>query len=282
MNQILWKKKSNHSTKIKFSSGVPYISYTALENIPWICHGFSTRIGGVSEGYLSSMNLGHGRGDLEDNVIKNHEIIANAIGFDPKNLVSSKQTHTTNIKVVSKEDIGKGIYRDRDYDNIDGMITNEREVVLATYFADCVPLYIVDTKNKAIGLSHSGWRGTASRIGKVTIEQMSEKYGTNPEDVIACIGPSICKDCYEISEDVALEFMKEFPDNIDDILLNKGNGKYMLDLWTCNQIVFRECGVLEENIHLPDICTCCNPEVMFSHRATNGKRGNLAAFLEIK
>lgn len=282
MRQIVLNKKNNNSTRIRFNNGVPYISYRALENIPWICHGFSTRKGGVSQEHLSSMNLGHGRGDLEENVIKNHEIIAKAIGFNPKNIVASKQTHTTNIKVVSKEDVGKGIYKDRDYDNIDGMITNHKEVVLATYFADCVPLYIVDTKNKAIGLAHSGWRGTVGKIGKVTIGQMNKEYGTNPSDVIACIGPSICKDCYEISEDVAEEFMHAFPNHIDEILTNKGNGKYMLDLWKCNYIVFKECGVLEENIHVPDVCTCCNFDVMFSHRATNGKRGNLAAFLEIK
>lgn len=282
MNHILLNKKNINSTKIKFYQGVPYISYKALENIPWLCHGFSTRMGGVSKEHLSSMNLGHERDDLEENVIKNHEIIATAIGFDPKNIVASKQTHTTNIKVVSKDDIGKGIYRDRDYDNIDGMITNEQEVVLATYFADCVPLYIVDTKNKAIGLSHSGWRGTVGRMGKVTIDKMKQEYGTRPEDVIACIGPSICQNCYEVSEDVAMEFIKEFPKHVDEILINKENGKYMLDLWACNYIILKECGVLEENIHLPDICTCCNPDIMFSHRATNGKRGNLAAFLEIK
>lgn len=282
MNQIKLEKKNNNSTTIKYSNNVPYISYKSLENIPWICHGFSTRIGGVSKEHLSSMNLGHGRDDLEENVVKNHEIIAKAIGFNPKNIVASKQTHTTNIKVVSKDDIGKGIYRDRDYDDIDGLITNEKEVVLATYFADCVPLYMVDTKNKAIGLSHSGWRGTVGRIGKVTLQRMMGEYGTNPKDVIACIGPSICQSCYEVSEDVANEFMKEFPDNIDDILIDKGNGKFLLDLWQCNYIIFKECGVLEENIHLPDVCTCCNPKILFSHRATNGKRGNLAAFLEIK
>lgn len=282
MRQIVLNKKNNNSTRIRFNHGVPYISYRALENIPWLCHGFSTRMGGVSKEHLSSMNLGWERDDLKENVIKNHEIIADAIGFNPRDIVTSKQTHTTNIKVVSKEDVGKGIYKDRDYDNIDGMITNHKEVVLATYFADCVPLYIVDTKNKAIGLAHSGWRGTVGRIGRAAIEQMSREYGTKPSDVIACIGPSICQDCYEISEDVATEFIREFPDNTDKILINKGNGKFMLDLWKCNEIVFRECGVLEENIHVPDVCTCCNSHVMFSHRATNGKRGNLAAFLEIK
>lgn len=280
-NIVILNKENRNSTRINFKDNVPYISYRALADIKWLKNGFSTRLGGVSEGVLSTMNLGFGRNDLPENVVKNHEIIANAIGFNPENIVASKQTHTTNVKIVSKKDCGKGIYRERDYDDVDGMITNEKGIVLATYFADCVPLYMVDTKNKAIGLSHSGWRGTVGKIGKVTLDLMKETYGTNPKDVIACIGPSICRDCYEVSEDVATEFEAAFKGKEKDILINKGNGKYQLDLWECNYIIFKECGVYEENIHMPDICTCHNMEMMFSHRATQGRRGNLAAFLSI-
>ena len=280
-NIVILNKGNRNSTRINFKDNVPYISYRALADIKWLKNGFSTRLGGVSEGVLSTMNLGFGRNDLPENVVKNHEIIANAIGFNPENIVASKQTHTTNVKIVSKKDCGKGIYRERDYDDVDGMITNEKGIVLATYFADCVPLYMVDTKNKAIGLSHSGWRGTVGKIGKVTLDLMKETYGTNPKDVIACIGPSICRDCYEVSEDVATEFEAAFKGREKDILTNKGNGKYQLDLWECNYIIFKECGVYEENIHMPDICTCHNMEMMFSHRATQGRRGNLAAFLSI-
>ena len=280
-NIVILNKENRNSTRINFKDNVPYISYRALADIKWLKNGFSTRLGGVSEGVLSTMNLGFGRNDLPENVVKNHEIIANAIGFNPENIVASKQTHTTNVKIVSKKDCGKGIYRERDYDDVDGMITNEKGIVLATYFADCVPLYMVDTKNKAIGLSHSGWRGTVGKIGKVTLDLMKETYGTNPKDVIACIGPSICRDCYEVSEDVATEFDAAFKCRKKDILINKGNGKYQLDLWECNYIIFKECGVYEENIHMPDICTCHNMEMMFSHRATQGRRGNLAAFLSI-
>lgn len=280
-NIVILNKENRNSTRINFKDNVPYISYRALADIKWLKNGFSTRLGGVSEGVLSTMNLGFGRSDLPENVVKNHEIIANAIGFNPENIVASKQTHTTNVKIVSKKDCGKGIYRERDYDDVDGMITNEKGIVLATYFADCVPLYMVDTKNKAIGLSHSGWRGTVGKIGKVTLDLMKETYGTNPKDVIACIGPSICRDCYEVSEDVATEFETAFKGREKDILINKGNGKYQLDLWECNYIIFKECGVYEENIHMPDICTCHNMEMMFSHRATQGRRGNLAAFLSI-
>ena len=280
-NIVILNKENRNSTRINFKDNVPYISYRALADIKWLKNGFSTRLGGVSEGVLSTMNLGFGRNDLPENVVKNHEIIANAIGFNPENIVASKQTHTTNVKIVSKKDCGKGIYRERDYDDVDGMITNEKGIVLATYFTDCVPLYMVDTKNKAIGLSHSGWRGTVGKIGKVTLDLMKETYGTNPKDVIACIGPSICRDCYEVSEDVATEFEAAFKGRKKDILINKGNGKYQLDLWECNYIIFKECGVYEENIHMPDICTCHNMEMMFSHRATQGRRGNLAAFLSI-
>ena len=281
MEYIKLNKESGSTTRINFNNGVPYISYRILDDIPWLKNAVSTRLGGVSKDYLASMNLGFNRGDLDENVIRNHEIFANVIGVNPKNIVTGNQTHTTNVKVVTKDDCGKGIYRDRNYTDIDGLITNEKGIVLATYYADCVPLLIVDTKNKAIGLSHSGWRGTVGKIGKVTIERMGELYGTKPEDIVACIGPSICQKCYEISEEVAVQFKEAFPDNIKEILIDKGNGKYQLDLWECNRINFKEAGVLPENIKVTDICTCHNTDVLFSHRGHNGKRGNLGAFLSI-
>lgn len=281
MEYIKLNKESGSTTRINFNNGVPYISYRILDDIPWLKNAVSTRLGGVSKDYLASMNLGFNRGDLDENVIRNHEIFANVIGVNPKNIVTGNQTHTTNVKVVTKDDCGKGIYRDRNYTDIDGLITNEKGIVLATYYADCVPLLIVDTKNKAIGLSHSGWRGTVGKIGKVTIEKMGELYGTKPEDIVACIGPSICQKCYEISEEVAVQFKEAFHDNIKEILIDKGNGKYQLDLWECNRINFKEAGVLPENIKVTDICTCHNTDVLFSHRGHNGKRGNLGAFLSI-
>ena len=155
MEYIQLNKESGSTTRINFNNGVPYISYRILDDIPWLKNAVSTRLGGVSKDYLASMNLGFNRGDLDENVIRNHEIFANAIGVNPKNIVTGNQTHTTNVKVVTKDDCGKGIYRDRNYTDIDGLITNEKGIVLATYYADCVPLLIVDTKNKAIGLSHN-------------------------------------------------------------------------------------------------------------------------------
>lgn len=270
----------NKSTEIKYGeNGVPYLSFHKLEETGLVKHGFSTRVGGVSEGYLSALNLGYDRGESDENVTTNHKIIAEAIGFDYKDIVTTNQTHTTNVRIVTEKDRGKGIITPRDYHDIDGLITNVRNVPLATYYADCVPLYFLDTKRKVIGLSHSGWRGTVNKIGSVTVNLMKENFGTNPQDVIACVGPSICMSCYEVSGDVAQEFMNAFPTSQDSILYDKGNGKYLLNLWEANRHVFLEAGIKEENIAITDICTCCNKDIMFSHRGHNGLRGNLAAFM---
>lgn len=278
---IILNKKNRTTTSIKFGNGIPYISFNALEQTGMVVNAFSTRQGGVSVGCLESMNLGFNRGDLDENVLKNHKIFAKAVGFPYENIVTTNQTHTTNVRVVTKEDCGKGIAKDRDYSDVDGLITNVPGIVLATYYADCVPLYILDPINKAIGLSHSGWKGTVKRIGDNTLKLMNENYGTNPKDVICCIGPSICQDCYEISEDVANEFINEFGKN-NKILYNKGNGKYQLNLWESVKQVFLDAGVEYDNIYTTDICTCCNKDELFSHRGHHGKRGNLAAFLMLK
>ena len=278
---IILNKKNRTTTSIKFGNGIPYISFNALEQTGMVVNAFSTRQGGVSVGRLESMNLGFNRGDLDENVLKNHKIFAKAVGFPYENIVTTNQTHTTNVRVVTKEDCGKGITKDRDYSDVDGLITNVPGIVLTTYYADCVPLYILDPVNKAIGLSHSGWKGTVNRIGENTLKLMNENYGTNPKYVICCIGPSICQDCYEISEDVASEFINEFGKN-NKILYNKGNGKYQLNLWESVKQVFLDAGVEYDNIYTTDICTCCNKDELFSHRGHHGKRGNLAAFLMLK
>ena len=136
----------------------------------------------------------------------------------------------TNVLRVGRKQCGIGVTRKRPYTDVDGLITNEPNVVLATFYADCVPLYFVDPVHRAIGLSHSGWRGTVNRMGKETLIAMNREFGTEAHDVIAAIGPSICQDCYEISQDVAEHFVDEFATIDDphasDILFYKGDGKY--------------------------------------------------------
>ncbi|MDE7340184.1 MAG: peptidoglycan editing factor PgeF [Lachnospiraceae bacterium] len=275
------RKPDRRQMKQNRQGAAEYLTFPLLEETGLVRHLFSTRLGGVSDGIFSSMNLSYTRGDEKAAVDENYRRIAGMLGCEPEDIVCSDQTHTTNIRVVEEKDKGKGIIHQKDYTDIDGLITNVPGIVLATFYADCVPLFFIDTEKKAVGLSHSGWRGTVGRMGQRTIEAMQKAYGTRPEDVVAAIGPSICQDCYEVSEDVADAFYREFhgPGQGEAILLSKGNGKYQLNLWRANQIVLEEAGVWPEKIQVTDICTCCNPAYLFSHRASQGKRGNLGAFL---
>lgn len=260
-----------------------YLSYPLLEQTGIVTHGFSTRVGGVSEGVCSTMNLSFSRGDKEDAVRENFRRMAKALGVEEDSFVFSHQTHTTNVRKVTLEDKGKGLIRPLDYQDVDGLITDIPGLCLSTFYADCVPLFLVDPVHKAIGLSHSGWRGTVGKIGNVTIQRMKEEYGSNPSDMVAAIGPSICQECYEVSEDVIIEFQKSFAKkHWNDLYYKKENGKYQLNLWKANEMILEEAGVLRENIAVTNLCTCCNHEWLFSHRASQGKRGNLAAFLALK
>lgn len=280
---IKWKEDKQPKLQVCQTEEVVYLSYPSLEKTGMVRHGFSTRLGGVSEGIYASMNLSFSRGDKEAAVQENYRRIARAIGFDWESVVTSDQTHTANVRVVTNQDKGCGLTKPRPYQDVDGMITNEPGITLATFYADCVPLYLLDPIKKAIGLSHSGWKGTVGKIGKATVQAMEREYGTSPEDLIVAIGPSICQDCYEVSEDVIEEFQKAFPrEQWDGLFYRKENGKYQLDLWEANRQIFLEAGVKPENISMPNLCTCCNPQFLFSHRASKGKRGNLAAFLALK
>lgn len=283
MAEIRWHEGTASHMQIKENKGVTWLTYPAFEQFKDIVHGFSTRLGGVSKGIYASMNLSFTRGDEDAAVRENYRRFAAALGFSEKDIVTSDQTHTANVRIVTDEDRGNGITKPRPYTDVDGMITNVRGLVLATFYTDCVPLYFIDPVHHAIGLSHSGWRGTVSKIGAVTVKKMQETYGTDPKDVYAAIGPSICQDCYEVSEDVIQEFQNSFaPEHWKTLFYKKENGKYQLNLWEANKIIFMETGITENHISMPGICTCCNPEFLFSHRASHGKRGNLGAFLGLK
>lgn len=270
--------------EIKWKNKVPYLAYPVFEELPGFYHGFSTRLGGVSQGIYESMNLSFQRGDEKEHVLENYRRMADAIGFSLEKIVCSDQTHTTNIRVVNERDAGKGVLKEKDYRDVDGLVTNVPGLTLATSYADCVPLFFIDPVQRAVGLSHSGWKGTAGRIGAKTLEVMAKEYGTRPEDVYAAIGPSICQECYEVSRDVAEIFLQVFSGYAKDktLIYEKPGDKYQLNLWRANEIVLTEAGILPEHLSFPEICTCCNPNFLFSHRASKGKRGNLSAFLGIR
>lgn len=284
MKEMNWVVKEQESTiTLRERYEIPFLTFEHLENTGMVIHGISTRMGGVSTGDCATMNLSFERDSSEEAVRTNYELLGAAMGFRTDSLVLSQQTHTTNVRVVTEKDRGKGFLKERDYKEVDGLITNVPGVTLATFYADCVPLLFVDPVHKAIGLSHSGWRGTVGKIGKVTVEKMTEQYGTDPKEVLAAIGPSICQSCYEVSEDVIDEFKNSFEECFwQELFYAKENGKYQLNLWRANELIFEEAGILPEHFSTTNLCTCCNPGYLFSHRASGGKRGNLGAFLQIR
>lgn len=257
-----------------------YLTFPILERLEGIVHGFSTRLGGVSQGDVGTLNLSYSRENSRENVRENHRRLAEAIGYLPERMVWSAQTHTTNVRVVREEDQGIGYDRELPYQDVDGLVTNVPGIPLVTFYADCVPLLMVDPVRRAIGCSHSGWRGTVADMGRATLEVMRAEYGTDPGDVVAAIGPSICQDCYEVSRDVIDQFRQAYrEEEWPSLFYEKENGKYQLNLQQACRLNFLRAGVPDSQISLPDLCTCCNPGFLYSHRASQGRRGNLAAVL---
>lgn len=261
---------------------VPYLTYNSLSEINFINHAFSTRLGGVSAGEFTSMNMAFNRGDNPENVTENYKRICKSAGFDFDSLTASAQDHNTFVRAVTSENKGVGIYKPRDLQSVDALITNEKGVTLVTYYADCTPLFFVDTKQKAIGLAHAGWRGTVGRIGEKVVNKMTELYGTNPADIVAAIGPAISVCCYEVDKPCADNFYALSDLDSSRFVFPKENGKYMIDLLETNRQILEAAGVKNENITVSDVCTNCNSELLWSHRATKGKRGTMSAFMCIK
>lgn len=289
--------------KQNLRNGIPYLTFPKLEACESVEHLFTTREGGVSEGQFRSMNFSVNLGDKRENVFENYKRIASLFEAGPENVVGTVQTHTTNILRVSARDAGKVVCVPPDYGDVDGLITNERGLILAAFVADCVPIFFVDPVRNAIGLAHSGWRGTVSNMAGKMVSAMEKEFGTKPSDMIVAIGPSICQKCYEVDETVAKAFREAFGDALNEMLEiqkaggypmegkngirsilepGKGPGKYQLDLWLSNLIWLLRAGVAPSQVDVTDLCTAENSDHLFSHRASHGKRGNLGAFLKLK
>ena len=273
-----------HSVTMRLNNPdtVPYLTYNSLSEISFINHAFSTRLGGVSQGEFSSMNMAFNRGDDPDAVTENYRRICESAGFEFESLTASAQDHHTVVRAVTRENRGVGIYKPRDMESVDAIMTNETGVTLVTYYADCTPLFFVDTGNKAIALAHAGWRGTVGRIGEKVIKEMGERYGTKPENIVAAIGPAISVCCYEVDLPCAEHFLALKDLQTEKFVFPKQDGKFMIDLLETNRQILAAAGVRNENITVSDLCTNCNSDLLWSHRATKGHRGTMSAFLCLK
>ena len=269
-------KSGNHT--------VPLIESPLLQEIRGLRHGFSTRKGGVSKEHLSSLNLGFNLGDEKEKVLENFRILGSLFEAKPEDFVLTQQTHSVNVRHVGREDRGKGVFRERDYTDVDALMTDEEGVILSAFSADCVPILFYDKGHRAIASCHSGWRGTHGRILARVIEAMQREFSSKPEEIYIAIGPSICKNCYEVSEDVGEAFLDAFP-ALREMTKNASpiervsEEKFHIDLWELNRWIALENSIPAENISVSGYCTMERPDLFFSHRYSQGKRGVQGAFI---
>ncbi|MDW7671551.1 MAG: peptidoglycan editing factor PgeF [Bacillota bacterium] len=259
---------------------VKYGWFPVLAQKGLITHGFSTRLGGVSKGDFSTMNLAYNSGDDPESVKENYRRFTTALGVDRRNAVLTHQTHQSRIRQVSQKDKGKGLLIPRDYHSIDGLMTNEPEIVLMSFHADCIPLYLIDPVQRAVGMGHAGWRGTVENLAGKMIRKMVRAYGTNPKNVLAGIGPSIHACCFLIREDVKRQMLQHLPFTAEHMRqVNKD--QWSLSLQAVNrQLLWKE-GVPDSQIFSSGVCTCCQHNLLFSHRKQGEKRGTMAALIQI-
>ena len=263
--------------KLRFVNGVGIYSLPALERLPGFDHGFSARGGGVSEGYFSSLNLSFTRPENRDNVMENYRIFCRAAEIPFESMVMDNYEHGTNVLTVDRRDAGKGYLIDA-LPACDGLVTNDPSVTLITGHADCMAFYCIDPVKRCIGLAHAGWRGALGKIGARLVETMTAQFGTNPADVFAGVGPSICPDCFEVGHTVAAEFAQTFP-NIPCVM-SQGEQRPHVDLWMVAFRQFWEVGVPAEQFSLSNVCTMTTPR-LYSHRRDRGNTGGMAAYLRI-
>ncbi len=273
--------KKIKNMEISKNGEVAFLTFPSFSAYPFVRHAFSTRLGGVSKNEFSSMNLAFHRGDPDKNVEENYRRFCSAAGFNYNTLVSSAQDHHTFIRHVGHEQYGTGIWEPKDMESVDGLITDEPNVTLVTHYADCVPVFLLDPKKHAIGLVHSGWRGTAAKIAMEAVKAMEREFGTCPDDLIAGIGPSIGPCCFEVDRPVRDRFAALTELHTENFIREDGGGKYHIDLWETNRRILMEAGIPEKSITIGGICTKCHSDFLFSQRAMGNKRGGLSAFMEL-
>ncbi len=245
-----------------------------------IPHGFTTRMGGVSQGIWASLNLGKNRGDDPDHVRENYRRICEALGVDRDQLVFSRQVHGDAILPVTEEDAGKGLDRPQDRE-ADALVTDRPGVVLTVFSADCLTALLYDPRRRVAAAVHAGWRGTALGILAKTAEKMKKDYGSRPEDIRAALGPCIGACCFETREDVPEAMKAALGGEALPYLSEVGEGRFRVDLKGLNALWLRKSGVLDEHMDLSDECTMCLPGKYWSHRRLGGERGSMAALISL-
>lgn len=258
-----------------------FIRIPALSIFPELIHGFTTRFGGVSTGDFATLNLNFNRPDPKPNVIENYRRLGQALAVSLDNMVLSYQVHDNKVIPVSSQHRGMGIAKERTYRNVDGLATQEKDLLLVTHYADCVPLYFYDPVLKVIALSHSGWKGTLLDIAGQTVSKLKENYGCQPHNLHMAFGPHIRACCFEVGDDVAHPFRETFP-WAEAFSTRINEKKWLLDLEGIITQSLLSHGLVADHITGCDVCTRCHSDLFFSHRGSGGKTGTGAAFMMIR
>ncbi|MCL2617802.1 MAG: peptidoglycan editing factor PgeF [Defluviitaleaceae bacterium] len=267
--------------KINDCNGLKYVTFDNISATGLVNHAFSTRVGGVSEGCFDSLNLGLSRGDVREHVQENYRRISRAVGFNWNNAVFSNQSHEINVHRATAQDRGNGVTRPTTVRDTDGFVTNVENVVLQTFHADCVPVFLVDPVRRAAGLAHAGWKGTLREVAAVTLRRMTAEFGTDPADVLAGLGPGVGPEYFLVDADVAERFHTELPFSAEFTIQHAD--KLTIDLWKVNRRSLENAGVKPSNIEDSGLCTYTRADLFYSHRRMGATdRGAMAAFIEIR
>lgn len=261
-------------------NGLVYYTANSLSSAGGVSHGFSTRLGGVSQGALSSLNLGRSRNDDPILVRENYRLFGEALGSKLEPIVMCQQVHSTKVEIVTKADAFEDLYDPTRFE-ADGLITNCQGLTLAVFYADCIPILLYDPVCRVIAAVHSGWRGTSLGIAPHAVEQMVSHFGCQPGDIQAAIGPGICPCCFETHEDVPTAMKEAMGEAAAPFISALENGKFQVNLKGIIVQGLEESGLLPQHIEVLDLCTACHLEEFWSHRRLGDARGNQAAVIQL-
>ncbi|MEP0807575.1 MAG: peptidoglycan editing factor PgeF [Chloroflexota bacterium] len=248
------------------------LRFYQFDSLP-VRHAVFTRHGGVSPAPWASLNVGGTVGDAIERVRQNRLLSFEALGCNPASIFDAWQVHSADVVCADAPR-----RPDEPYQKADILLTDKPNVTLFMRFADCVPLLLHDPLNGVVAIAHAGWQGTVRDVAGATVSAMRERYGSSPASLIACIGPSIGPDHYEVGEDVIARVEETFGEDASLMLPSHG-GRVHFDLWKANQYLLERAGV--HHIELAGICTACHTEDWYSHRAEKGKTGRFGALISL-
>ena len=267
------KKKLANATFLLFPN---FLNYKEL------IHAISTRHGGISSSNYTSLNLSFHVGDEDDNVIENHQILSQTLGFDLSSLATCQQIHQDNIAMVDGSYLKKDCFLPGNaFPETDALVTDVPGITLMTRYADCVPLIFYDPKTHTVAISHAGWKGTLLHIAQKTVEVLVKDYHCQPQHILAAIGPSIGPCCYQINSTMADQAVKELY-KAQEYFVKSTNDDLYFDLWQANKKQLQSAGIKDEHLYSAELCTSCNFDLFYSYRKGKKVTGRFGALIGLR